>query len=115
MKNLTYLAIPYTFNPEYSFEIVNKVAAKLMNQGKIIFSPVSHSHPISNYLDERLRTSQEFWMNQDLPILSKCDEMYIIVIGKEGRKLIDNSKGCVSELEKAKELGINVTYYYHEE
>lgn len=115
MSKITYLSIPYTFNPEKSFEIANIVAARLMSKGYIIFSPISHSHPIADYLDTELRTSQEFWMKQDIPLVSKCDEMIIVVIGDNGYSLIENSKGCQSEIKEAKRLEMPIKLYIYEE
>lgn len=107
---LIYLAIPYTYNPNESFEIANKLAAKLMQQGNIVFSPISHSHMIADNLPEHLRFSQKFWMKQDLPILEKCDELFIVIIGENGCDLIENSKGCKSEIQHAKDNNIPVRY-----
>jgi hypothetical protein len=114
---ISYLAIPYTWNPDKSFEIANKVSAKLMQEGKVIFSPISHSHVIADHMDDSLRLSQSFWMDQDIPLLSVCGEIIIVVLGKieNGFKLIENSKGCVSERKRAIELGLNVIYYYYDD
>ena len=117
-KELIYLALPYTWNGEESFKIANIVAGRLMKEGYIVFSPISHSHPIADYLDPELRYSQEFWMSQDLLILEKCDKMFVVIIGKpeNGIKLINESKGCQSELAKARKLNMPVFYYaYNEE
>lgn len=112
---ISYLAIPYTCNPAKSFEIANKVAAKLMQEGKVIFSPISHSHVIADHMDEEFRLSQSFWMAQDIPMLSICEEMIMIVVGKDGRDLIYNSKGCMSEIKQAQELGMYIDYYEYSE
>jgi nucleoside 2-deoxyribosyltransferase len=104
-----YLAIPYTFNADLSYSIANKVAADLMSQGYVVFSPISHSHIIADHLHPDLRYSQSFWMAQDLPLIEWCDEVRVVCIGKEGHSTIANSKGCQSELKKAQELGKPVT------
>jgi nucleoside 2-deoxyribosyltransferase len=96
-----YLAIPYSFNTALSYQIVNKVAADLMQQGHIVFSPISHGHPIAEHLPEELRTDSEWWMKQDLPFIEWCDELHIISIGENGDDLIEESKGCVAELQYA--------------
>ena len=108
---ISYLAIPYTWNPAKSFEIANKVAAKLMQEGKVIFSPISHSHVVTDHMDEQFRTSQSFWMAQDLPLLSVCDELIMIVVGKDGMDLIMTSKGCVSEMKEALDRNMKISYY----
>lgn len=112
MNKIIYLAIPYTWNPTKSFEIANKIAADLMNEGHIVFSPISHSHPIADYLSPELRINQEFWMKQDLPLLQKCDEVFVVHIGSEGQTLIDESKGVQKELQRAKNLGLSITTYF---
>ena len=112
---LIYLAQPYTFNPNKSFEIAKKVAAKLISQGVVVFSPITHSHPIADELDEKLRTDNVFWLNQDLPILERCDEMIVIVIGRDGHELIKNSSGCQKEISKARQKKLNISYYKYDE
>lgn len=110
-----YLAIPYTFNSELSYQISNEVAAKLMGEGNIVFSPISHSHVIADYMDEGLRYSQDFWMNQDLPFIEWCDKVFCIVIGEFGYELIDNSKGVQRELKEANKLNKQFEFYYYEQ
>ena len=113
-KGISYICVPYTWNAEKSFEIANKVAADLMNKGYVVFSPVSHSHPVADYLDESLRYDQDFWMKQDLAILERCDEIHIVYIHNEDKSaitLIEESKGCQSECNKAKELNIPIKAY----
>jgi len=111
---IIYLGLPYTFNPYLSFEIANRVAAKLMQKGYVVFSPISHSHPISDHMADEMRISQQFWMHQDLPILGKCDEFHLIYIGKNGQKLINESKGCQAEIKKATELGLPIKIHHYE-
>lgn len=110
---LTYLAIPYSFNPEDSFRIANEVAADLMEMGHVVFSPISHSHPIAQYLPEECLLDYQFWMDQDLPILGKCDKMVLVCLGDNGEELISNSRGCQREIKFARENNIEIiTYYY---
>lgn len=51
-EKLIYLAIPYSWNSTKSFELANEIAANLMMDGHIVFSPISHSHSIANYMDK---------------------------------------------------------------
>jgi hypothetical protein len=113
-KELIYLAIPYTWNPEKSFEIATKVAAQLMEEGKVVFSPVTHSHPISQYIDDNFRLDHDFWMSMDLPILKKCDLLCVIVISDDGFDLIENSRGCKREIDEAGSLGLEINYFIYE-
>jgi len=106
-KELVYVAIPYTWNKELSFEIANKVSAILMESGYNVFSPISHSHNIDYYIT--VKTDFNFWMEQDLCILHKCDKLIIVRINdKYGDELIKNSPGCQKELNLAKELDIPI-------
>lgn len=79
MKKI-YLACPYSHTDERvrheRFEIANRVAGRLMEEGNIVFSPISHSHPISMHLGNSLHTS--FWMEQDEPFMDWADEIHVI-------------------------------------
>lgn len=113
MNKLIYLAIPYSWNPEIAYDIANKVSATLMKQGYIVFSPISHSHPIANNLDESLRKDHEFWMKQDLPILAKCDQLWIVNIKGvdiDSKKLISESRGVQAEINFAKKTNKEIIY-----
>lgn len=111
MKNkIIYLGLPYTFNPEESFRIANEVASVLMDRGYIVFSPISHSHPIAQNYSEEKRIDQQFWLNQDLPMLLKCDEVFFILIGENGTELFVNSKGCQAEYLTAKQKKMPIKY-----
>jgi len=109
-----YLAIPYSFNPELSFRIANKVAAGLMADGHLVFSPISHSHPIADHLPEELRTNSNWWMKHDLPMIDWADKVHVVCIGENGSELIEQSKGVCMELIHAKETKkpIHIIEYY---
>jgi nucleoside 2-deoxyribosyltransferase len=109
-----YLAIPYTFNPNRSFEIANKVAAKLMSEGHTVFSPISHSHQVADFLPSELRTDADWWMAQDIPFVDWADEVHIVCIGEYGATLIAESKGCQMELRHAFRNGkpVKIIEYY---
>lgn len=112
--NLTYLCIPYTFNPELSFAIANEIASELMLKGEVVFSPISHSHHIADYIPKQQRFSPEFWLKQDLLILNRCDQLLVVKIGEKGQKLIDKSVGCQSEIKQAVENNIPINYYQYD-
>jgi hypothetical protein len=94
-----YLAIPYTGMEELSFNTANRIAGQLMREGHIVFSPISHSHPIAKTCE--LPAHWDYWREADTSFLSWCDEMR--VIGLNG--LWQNSKGVKAELEIALKLG----------
>lgn len=82
MKKI-YLACPYSHpdpsERERRVAIVNKKAAELMEQGNLVFSPLSHSVPISEYCKVH-STNHDFWIQQDLWILEVCNEMNILCL-----------------------------------
>lgn len=52
--NLCYLATPYTKFPrgiEHAFVEAAQIAAKLLQAGHAVYSPIVHCHPISRYGD----------------------------------------------------------------
>jgi len=106
-KTLTYLATPYSHADAAvrlrRFEVVNRVAAELMREGKYIFSPISHTHPIA--LAGDLPLGFDFWQGYDEAILAACCE--IIVLKQEGW---EESTGVQAEIALGIKLGIPVTY-----
>ena len=81
-KELIYLAVPYTHpdpNVKHErFSIANRVAAKLMQLGLYIFSPISHTHPIA--LAGDLPGNWEFWENFDRLYLAVSKQIIVVAI-----------------------------------
>jgi len=102
-----YLACPYSHTNsaerERRFRTVCRAAAKLMQAGIVVFSPLSHSVPIVEHggLGEM---THEFWMSQDIPFLQRCDEL--LVIGLEGW---EDSLGVREEMFQAMALRKPIT------
>lgn len=107
MKKI-YIACPYSSElesvRELRFQLVCKKTAELMEQGYNVFSPISHSHPVSKYTKTDACDS-EFWIYQDLPLLEWADELWIYKL-----KGWENSKGIKKEIEYAKRLGKQIKY-----
>lgn len=101
-----YLAIPYSGMAEESFRIANEVSAELMNKGHIVFSPISHSHPIA--VSHNLPTDWDFWKKFDESFIEWCDELWVIIVGENGNELAEKSKGVMAEIGIAKTLGKKV-------
>jgi len=106
-KTLVYLATPYTDDDPYimekRFRRASTAAARLMQIGLHVFSPISHTHPIASL--GGLPRGWEYWRQYDLAILSCCARM--IVYKQPGW---DRSKGVASEIAIAQKLGIPVEY-----
>ena len=106
-RELTYLAVPYSHEDptvrEYRFLMANKAAAQLMNMGKLVYSPISHTHPIA--VDNDLPNSWEYWKRMDEAFLSYSKELYILKI--DG---YNESKGVRAEKEYAIKNGMDIYY-----
>lgn len=115
-KELIYLAVPYSYKDadpavvaqvqETRFKLVSKVAARLMREGNYIFSPISHSHPLS--IEGGLPGDWKFWEGYDRCILASCKKIMVLKLpGWE------TSTGVQAEIKIGKELGIPVEYLDH--
>ena len=82
-----YLACPYWHDDESirleRFNKVTEAAGQLMLKGYIVFSPITHSHPIAQEMDRGEhrpggKLGHDFWLNQDKHYLEWCDEVWIL-------------------------------------
>jgi len=104
-----YLAAPYSHREqsvrERRFNEINRAAGWIMQQGYIVFSPISHSHPIALTISEENALSHEFWLKQDFAFLDWSDEMWVLML--EGW---DTSKGVRIEIKYALIHNIEIRY-----
>ena len=112
---MTYLAIPYSFDPDISYEIVSKVAAELINRGEVIYSPINMFHHLSSKVRAN-QTDSDFWLKQCLPAMKACKKLMVIIpfdqrIGIQAQTLIKQSQGVQAEIKEAEKLGIPIEYY----
>jgi len=103
-----YLASPYS-SPDPNvrqqrFEACNEAAAMIMREGHIVFSPISHSHPIAIQCD--LPLGFHFWKQFDQSFIDWCDEVWILDI--PGRH---ESQGLCAEIKYARSLGKPIEVY----
>jgi len=107
MKKI-YLAAPYSHPEvhvrEWRVRRVDKKAAELMMEGNLVFSPLSHSHPISKHCTVD-PCDHDFWLRQDLWVLDICDEMHVLCLPGW-----DESRGIQTEIEHAESKEIKVVY-----
>lgn len=108
MSGLHYLASPYSHpNPiirNQRFDAACKAAAKLMQAGYVVFSPIAHSHPIEQHFGGQIE-SFDFWMKQDLAVLAaSCRLMVLTLDGWE------QSRGVAAELEYARKNAIPISF-----
>lgn len=106
-RPFVYLACPYVHEErvvrEARFVQVSKAAAHLMNQGHIVFSPITHGHPMA--VNGGLPTGWQFWERVDKAFLQHCHT--IVVLPIEGWR---ESKGLMAELKYARENNIEILY-----
>jgi hypothetical protein len=104
---LTYLAVPYSNINEaiklHRFHTANKAAAYLMAKGELVFSPISHTHPIA--VDGQLPGDWLFWEKFDRAYLNYCWKIVVLMLPGW-----DTSKGVQAELKIAGELKLVVEY-----
>jgi len=116
-REIFYFAHPYTCKnekgeyipggEEANFRICNYRASKLIEKGYLIYSPISHSHPIhvanSCFLKNDMYT---MWMQCCIDMISIIPFKGIILApGWEG------SSGCQEEYEIFYEAGKDILYY----
>lgn len=107
VKPLVYLASPYSHdNPavrlsRYRGALV--AAAWLMRNGRAVFSPIVHSHPLVT--DAGLPNTNEFWAAQDEAVLAHCSEMIVLCLDGAA-----TSRGIASEMRFCREHGIPVSF-----
>lgn len=101
-----YLAIPYShLDPmirKHRFEIANKITADLMKKGRIIFSTISHCHPLTDY---GLPGSWDYWKKYNREFLKMCKKLIVVTL--EGWQ---DSVGVTEELRIAEEEGVTIEY-----
>uniref|UniRef100_A0A6M3Y599 DUF1937 domain-containing protein n=1 Tax=viral metagenome TaxID=1070528 RepID=A0A6M3Y599_9ZZZZ len=101
MKKI-YLGCPYSSDDpavrEYRFEQVNIKAGELMKRGHIVYSPISHSHPIAMACG--LPLGFDFWEAQDRSFIEWSDEVWFLMLAGW-----DRSSGMCREHEIAIEKG----------
>lgn len=105
-RPLVYLACPYSGTEEEKwarFHAANLAASKLLKDGLAVFSPISHTHPIT--VDAGLPGNWDFWEGYDRAFLSVSSK--VIVLKLKGWEI---SKGVQAEIEIAKQMGIPVEF-----
>lgn len=84
-KPKVYLAAPYSVYdslvnatwPQVRFDLVNIAAMRLIRAGCIVFSPISHSHPISLTQPPEANT-HGLWLEQDLEFAKWADILVVL-------------------------------------
>ena len=79
---MLYLACPYSHDDESvrrrRYHLACRAAAKLMQSGIVVFSPLANSVPAVEF--GGLELNHHGFMQLDLAILRRCDEMLVITL-----------------------------------
>ncbi|WP_051053241.1 DUF1937 family protein [Afipia clevelandensis] len=83
--SLLYLACPYSHADldvrVYRFDRATEAAAELIKQGRIVFSPITMTHPIDLVLTKGKGTlGSEYWLAFDKVFMDRCDELAVLQI-----------------------------------
>lgn len=104
---LLYLCAPYTYADEkVRRERVSQsvsVQAALMEKGYAVFNPISHGHAVAHWVSEPSRSSSDFWLAQDFPILAASDLAVLLPLPGW-----DRSEGVARELSFARHHSIDL-------
>lgn len=85
------------------YEAVTLVAGDLMNRHHVVYSPITHNHPIAERTD--LPRTWDFWKLFDLPMLDLSESLFVLCL--PGWK---KSTGVTAEIEYAKSKNIPIVY-----
>lgn len=106
--NLIYLASPYSHPSDKvkdrRAKQVSKVAARLMKHGYNIYCPIAETVMVAQAGNIK-NTDWEFWKDQDIPKLERCDELWVV-----GLKGWENSVGVAAEMQFAKLAHIPISF-----
>lgn len=104
---LTYLAAPYSSDsPSVMADRlwrINIFAAKLLAEGELVYSPISHSAGIADV--GNLPASYAYWERLDRTMLGYCRR--VVVLTLDGW---EQSIGVAEEIQYATELGLEIEY-----
>ena len=102
---LIYLACPYSHQDPVvraaRFEVANLAAGRLMDEGHLVFSPISHTHPVA--LAYGLPTGFDYWERYDRAMLSRCSRLVVLTL--DGWV---ESVGVNAEIRISQEFGLPV-------
>ena len=107
MHDLIYLASPYSKHPHGVNEAFREVcieAARLIEAGFVVYSPIAHSHPVAVFggLDPQ---DHEMWMKQCRAMLPRVDCLVALkMLGWE------TSLGMAEEIQATWDMGKKVFY-----
>lgn len=85
MGEIVYLAGPYSRGTEATrlarFHALTHAAAKLINMERVVYSPITMTHPIDLVLADNGRTlGSEFWVGFDETFMNLCSAIAVLTL-----------------------------------
>ena len=112
-RPLIYLACAYNHihksRQQRRYEIVSEVAGKLVKAGNLVYSPITHSHPMEKYAN--VNGDREFWIDFDKFYMERSDILMILQITDAWKM----SEGICDEIEFMADLGKPIIYMPYDE
>ena len=97
MSALAYLGQPYWHEDKGVRKIRTDAAAKtvayLMKAGYRVFSPITHSALVRDYVPADQQACHDFWLSYDKTLFDKCD--FLLILPLEGWR---ESRGLAEEM-----------------
>ncbi|HEX4861582.1 MAG TPA: DUF1937 family protein [Rhizomicrobium sp.] len=83
-RDIVYLACPYT-HPDHRvrearFHAANRAAVQLIKQGRIVYSPITMTHPLDAELAGESTMGSDYWVDFDIAFMEACSEMVVLMI-----------------------------------
>ena len=72
---MIYLASAYSYDRQQGYEEALAISAQILKLGIPIFSPIAHSHPMSETYD--FPTDWAFWRDVDFQYIDACKEVWV--------------------------------------
>jgi hypothetical protein len=83
-SKIVYLAAPYTHEiasvRAARFNAVTLAAAKLIEKGHIVYSPLTMTHPIDLVMANGHTLGSKFWVDFDEAFMEVCSEMVLLCL-----------------------------------
>lgn len=79
--HLVYVATPYTKyekGHEAAFREACRCTAALIDIGYKVFSPISHTHPLAEFVTRLEKSTTDFWLGLDEPVMERCDVLVVV-------------------------------------
>lgn len=108
-----YLATPYSHaNPairQARFEAVTKAAGELIAQGHLVFSPITHGHPINQMCGTP--TNYEYWREFNNSMIWWCDALWLLMLdGWESSEGMKREHDYADVVDDTSEHNIQIEY-----